>query len=97
MSSIEEKLKLWSADDTLIMCIRVALDRSDAACELCGAWIAALPESRNKAQQPGWHLICRECVAHVRTRGDLKFKGRYKTSEEAATTFSTPYQVEAKK
>jgi hypothetical protein len=84
---IEAKLNTWRENDSIIMCYRCSLDRSDASCELCGAWIAAVIESRMKARQPGWHLICRECVPHVRRKSEMKFQGRFKNSDEARKVF----------
>ena len=95
MSEIAKKIQAWGENDSLIMCHRVPLECSDAACELCGRWIAAVPESRMKARQPDWHLICRECVNEVRRFHEMKFCGRFRTEEEARKILSA--QVEAKK
>jgi hypothetical protein len=83
-----EIIRTWGENDSVIFCVRVPIERSDAACELCEHWIAALPSSRMKGRQPGWHLVCKECLnkyfPEMRERGGVvKFGGRFKTEDEA--------------
>ncbi len=85
MSEISDKFATWGKDDSIIICHR---GWSDAICNLCGNGVIALPESRLKAQQTGWHLVCQECLRKflpdLKTHGgDVKFMGRFKTQAEA--------------
>jgi len=89
MSDIAKQIQTWGENDSVIVCYRVPTDSSNAACELCGGRVMALAESRMKAQQPGWHLICRECVNEIRRLGELKFYGRFDTEEEARKVLAT--------
>lgn len=74
----------WGADDSMIVCNLVDPELADARCELCQRGIAALAESRRKAEQPGWHLVCKECVNLVRALShEVRFAGRYSTGEQA--------------
>jgi hypothetical protein len=82
--SAEEKIRRWGENDSVIMCVLVDSKIAGARCELCLRGIAALPESQLKACQPGWHLICKECVNLVRSQGhEMKWLGRYSTAEQA--------------
>lgn len=84
MSAIAGKIRAWGENDSMIMCVRVDPDLAEARCELCQHGIAALAESRKKAERPGWHLICKQCVNLVRAQShDVKFVGRYSTQEQA--------------
>lgn len=91
---ISDKLSKWAEDDSVIFCGQGCRENETATCELCGSMIIALPESRAKAAIPGWHLVCKQCIPHLRSAGhELSFKGRYRTSEGAATILP-PYQTE---
>jgi hypothetical protein len=97
VSEIADKIRTWGESDCLITCYRSELPIQSAycECELCGRSIAAVDESRMKARQPGWHLICRECVNEVRRLHEVKFGGRFRTDEEARKVL--PAQEESKK
>jgi hypothetical protein len=84
----EEIIRTWGENDSVITCVRVPLELSQATCELCECWIAALAGSRMKARQLDWHLICRDCFNRFfpelkKHCGEVKWGGRFHTEEQA--------------
>lgn len=89
MMEIAHKIRTWGENDRLIICHRAIFQSSYTNCELCGWLIVALAESRSKAKQTGWHLVCHDCFFNeffpeIQRQGrSVKMAGRFGTEEEA--------------